>query len=163
MASTLKQSAGSPSAESQKPQVAEPSKIMEPHEYWAKSTTSEKNLKKLREWGLLPNPKLYEWVATKGQSHPTPDTHQVAIFIAHFLCGFGVYPSKFLERICRHYGIEIAHLLPNAVGMLSAFAVLCEAWLSIEPYVDLWHYFYSANYYHKCFMVGSVGFSLRKA
>jgi len=76
---------------------------------------------------MLPDPQIYEWVATKREAHPTPDTHQVAIFIAHFQCGFKVYPSKFLKRVCRHYGIEIAHLLSNAIALLSVFAFLCEA------------------------------------
>ena len=84
------------------------------------------------------------------------------VFIAHFKCGFGVFPSKFLEQICRHYGIELVHLLPNAVAMLSIFAFLCEAWLGVKPYLDLWHHFYSATYYAKNLAIGSVGFSLRR-
>ena len=50
---------------------------------------------------MLPDPQIYEWVATKREAHPTPDTHQVAIFIAH--------------------------LLSNAIALLSIFAFLCEA------------------------------------
>lgn len=47
--------------------------------------------------------------------------------------------------------------------MLSIFAFLCEAWLGVKPYVDLWHHFYSAVYYSKNLAIGLVGFSLRKA
>jgi hypothetical protein len=100
-----------------------------------------KDLEKLRERGLLLDPQIYEWVATKGQDDPTPNTHQAAVFIAHFKCNFGVFPSKFLEQICRYYGIELVHLLPNAVAMLSVFAFFYEAWLGVKPYLDLWHYF----------------------
>jgi len=46
--------------------------------------------------------------------------------------------------------------------MLSVFAFLCEAWLGVKPYLDLWHYFYSATYYAKNLAIGSVGFSLKK-
>jgi hypothetical protein len=60
-----------------------------PDQYWATLTTTEKNLTRLRERGLLPDPELVESVATKGQDHPILDTKQVAVFIAHFLCGFG--------------------------------------------------------------------------
>jgi hypothetical protein len=108
-----------------------------------------KDLEKLRERGLLLDPQIYEWVATKGQEHPTPDTHQAIVFIAHFKCSFGVFPSKFLEWIYRHYGIELIHLLPNVVAMLSVFAFLCEAWLEVKPYLDLWCHYYSAAYYSK--------------
>jgi len=83
--------------------------------------------------------------------------------MAHIKCGFGVHPSKFLERVSRHYGIEVCHLLPNAVSMLSVFSFLCEAWLGVKPYLDLWHYFYTPVYHASKLAIGSVGFSLRKA
>ena len=53
-------------------------------------------------------------------------------------------------------------MLPNAIAMLSIFTLLCEAWLGIEPYLDLWHYFYTGMYHFSKLFVGSVGFSLRK-
>lgn len=168
MASSSQQSIGSPSASSrsstkaEKPQAVQPTKVVEPDEYWAESTMSEKNLQELRDRGLLPDPQIYKWIATKAESHPTSDTHQVAVFITHFKCGFGVYPSRFLERICRHYGIKITQMLPNAVAMLSVFAFLFEAWLGVEPYLDLWRYFYSGVWYSKNLFIRSVGFSLRK-
>jgi len=74
---------------------------VDPDKYWVPLTTMKKNLEKLRERGMLPDPQIYEWVATEGEAHPTPDTHQVAIFIAH--------------------------LLSNAIALLSIFAFLCEA------------------------------------
>jgi len=166
MAFAQQQSEGSMRASSQtsaeKSQSSKPSKVVQLDEYWKASTMKVKDLKKLRERGLLPNPQIYEWTVTKGQDCPTPDTHQAVVFIAYFKCGFGGFPSKFLERICRHYGIEIAHLLPNAVAMLSVFAFLCEAWLGVKPYLDVWLYFYSATYYAKNLAIGSVGFSLKK-
>ena len=53
-------------------------------------------------------------------------------------------------------------MLPNAIAMLSVFAFLCEVWLGIEPYLDLWRYYYSGMYHATKLFVGSVGFSLRK-
>jgi hypothetical protein len=64
---------------------------VQPDEYWKASTTKVKDLNKLREQGLLLDPQIYEWVTTKGLDHPTPDTHQAAVFIAHFKCGFRVF------------------------------------------------------------------------
>ena len=75
---------------------------------------------------------------------------------------FWGFSSKFLEQICRHYGIELAHLLPNAAAMLNVFAFLCEAWLGVKPHLDLWRHFYYAVYYSKNLAIGSIGFSLRK-
>jgi hypothetical protein len=53
-------------------------------------------------------------------------------------------------------------MLPNAIAMLSVFAILCEVWLGVEPYLGLWRYFYSGMYHGTNLFVGSVGFSLRK-
>jgi hypothetical protein len=53
-------------------------------------------------------------------------------------------------------------MLPNAIAMLSIFAFLCEAWLGVEPYLDLWRYFYSGMYHGTNLFVGSVSFSYRK-
>jgi hypothetical protein len=86
-----------------------------------------KDLKKLRERGLLPDPQIYEWVATKGQEHPTPRHPSSCSLYCAFQVRLRGFPSKFLERIRRHYGIKLVHLLPNAVAMLSVFAFLCEA------------------------------------
>ena len=38
-------------------------------------------------------------------------------------------------------------MLPNAIAMLSVFAFLCEAWLGVKSYLDLWRYFYSGMYH----------------
>ena len=60
MASAQQQSEGSMSASSQtsaeKSQSSQPFKVMEPDEYWKTSTTKVKDLNKLREQGLLPDP-----------------------------------------------------------------------------------------------------------
>lgn len=64
--------------------------IMEPHQYWTESMTSRKILTTLREHGLHLDPLVYEWVATQGESHPTPDIAQISVFTTHCECGFGV-------------------------------------------------------------------------
>ena len=123
----------------------EPVVIVQLNEYRVPSMMSETNLETLRAHGLLPEG--YMWTATHGEKHPTPDTFQITTFTAHCVCGFGVPPSKFLERVCSHYKIEIAQMLPNAIAMLSVFAFLCEAWLGVKSYLDLWRYFYSGMYH----------------
>lgn len=65
------------STEAEKPPAPRPSGVVTPDQYWAPSTTTEKNLKMLRDRGLLPDPQLFEFVATKHQDAPAPDTKQV--------------------------------------------------------------------------------------
>lgn len=52
-------------------------------------------------------------------------------------------------------------MLPNAIAMLSVFTILCEAWLGIEPYLDLWRYYYSSAWHKNNLFVRSVGFTLK--
>jgi hypothetical protein len=52
-------------------------------------------------------------------------------------------------------------MLPNAIAMLSIFAILCEAWLGVEPYLDPWRCFYSGMYQKDNLFVGSVSFTLK--
>jgi hypothetical protein len=113
--------------------LAEPVVIVSMDEYWVTSMTSEANLETLRVQGLLP--KDYEWTATQGEKHPTPNTFQITTFTAHCECGFGVPPSKFLERVCRHYRIEVAQMLPNTIAMLSVFCLSMRgvAWRRALP------------------------------
>ena len=114
------------------------------------------NLETLRERRLLLDRLVYDWTTTQGESHLTPDTHQITAFTAYCESGFGVYPSKFLERVYRHYKIKIAQMMPNAIAMLSIFTFLCEAWLGTKPYLDLWRYFYSGMYHSSKLVVGSL-------
>ena len=53
-------------------------------------------------------------------------------------------------------------MLPNTIAMLSIFAILCEVWLGVKPYLSLWCYFYSGMYCGNNLFVGSVGLSFRK-
>jgi hypothetical protein len=53
-------------------------------------------------------------------------------------------------------------MLPNAIAMLSVFTIICEPWLGVKPYLNLWCYFYSRMYHGTNLFVGLVGFSLRK-
>jgi hypothetical protein len=54
-------------------------------------------------------------------------------------------------------------MLPNTIAMLSVFTFLCEAWLGVKPYLDLWSYFYSGVYHSRKLFIGSIGFSMRRA
>jgi hypothetical protein len=42
----------------------------------------------------------------------------------------------------RYYGIKLHHLTPLGVRHIAAFVTLCEAYLGIDPDLDLWKYFF---------------------
>ncbi|KAE8815199.1 hypothetical protein D1007_07525 [Hordeum vulgare] len=61
---------------------------------------------------------------------------EVVVFNEHFYRGFGL--SAFFSEWLRFFSLQPHHLAPNAILQLSAFVVLYEGFVGIEPCVDLW-------------------------
>ena len=51
--------------------------------------------------------------------------------------------SDFLDAILEAYQIQLLHLHPNSILILSIFAYLCEAYIGIRPSVELFRSFYA--------------------
>ncbi|KAE8817851.1 hypothetical protein D1007_04471 [Hordeum vulgare] len=68
----------------------------------------------------------------------TPPVGDVVVFNEHFYQGFGLPTSSFFSEWLHFFGLQPHHLAPNAILQLSAFVVLCEGFLGIEPRLDLW-------------------------
>jgi hypothetical protein len=51
-------------------------------------------------------------------------------------------PHRLLCSLLWYYSLELHHLTPSRVLHITAFVTLCEAYLGIEPELDLWKYFY---------------------
>jgi hypothetical protein len=65
-------------------------------------------------------------------------------FELYLIVGMGLPPSKFLSSIMNFLGCELVHVNPNAIDVLSCFAILCECWLGIKLDTSLFWYFYSS-------------------
>ena len=50
--------------------------------------------------------------------------------------------QRFLRGLLHYYGLELQHLNPNGIQHISAFVVLCEGYLGIEPHFELWKYLF---------------------
>jgi hypothetical protein len=58
----------------------------------------------------------------------------------------GDLPShRFLHSLLQFYGLELHHLTPSGILHIAAFVTLCEAFMGIEPHLDLWNYFFRAR------------------
>ncbi|KAE8813518.1 hypothetical protein D1007_09345 [Hordeum vulgare] len=57
----------------------------------------------------------------------------------------GVLPpfSSFFVAVLTHYQIHALHLDPSSLGILSAFAFLCKAFVGVTPSVELLCHFFS--------------------
>jgi hypothetical protein len=70
--------------------------------------------------------------------------------------------GDFLRRLLHFYRIELVHLAPNSITIISTFVHLCEAYLGIMPHFHLWRHFFQLKKTGKGVVVGSVGFMLRQ-
>jgi hypothetical protein len=79
----------------------------------------------------------------------------------HIKREFGVPAGDFLCGLLHFYRIELVHLAPNSITVISTFVHLCEAYLGIAPHFHLWRHFFELKKTGKGVVVGSVGFMLR--
>ena len=93
---------------------------------WMVSSVQEKDITKLREAGYLAK-EIAHWLPSKGQIIPTPKPHERVVFIPHFVRGLMFY-----------YGLNFHDLAPNSFLNISAFIVVCKAFLRIQPHFGLW-------------------------
>ena len=74
----------------------------------------------------------------EGQLIPTPRPHERVVFLTHFLCGLGFPLHPFVRGLMFYYGLDSHDLAPNFILNISAFIVVCKAFLCIEPHFGLW-------------------------
>ncbi|KAE8791440.1 hypothetical protein D1007_34129 [Hordeum vulgare] len=87
----------------------------------------------------LPPPASQVLVRIPGtETAPTPIAGEVVVFNEHFYRGFGLPASSFFSEWLHFFGLQSHHLALNAILQMSAFVVLCEGFLGIEPRLDLW-------------------------
>jgi hypothetical protein len=62
---------------------------------------------------------------------PNPPFGYVVSFIRHHECGFTASASRFMRRLCHHYGVELHNFTPNAISQSATFVSVCEGFLGI--------------------------------
>ena len=76
--------------------------------------------------------------AGRRQIIPTPGPHERVVFVAHFVRGLGFPLHTFVSGLMFYYGLDFHDLAPNFILNISAFIVVCEAFLRIPPHFGLW-------------------------
>jgi hypothetical protein len=84
-----------------------------------------------------------EWKAPIGEAFPMKDDKEQVIFASFFECGYNVATSDFFRGLLYYYKLELVHLVPNSIIVVSLFIHLCEAYLGIPPHFLLWWYFFN--------------------
>ena len=101
------------------------------------SSIKEKDITKLREAGYLAK-EIAHTLPAKGQIVPNPKPNERVVFIPHFVCGLGFPLHPFVRGLMFYYGLDFHDLAPNSFLNISAFIVVCEAFLRIPPHFGLW-------------------------
>ena len=74
----------------------------------------------------------------QGEIVPTPEPHERVVFIPHFVRGLGFPLHPFVCGLMFYYGLDFHDLAPISFLNISAFIVVCEAFLHIPPHFGLW-------------------------
>ena len=100
------------------------------------SSVKKKDIKELREAGYLAK-EIAHRLPAKGQIVPTPEPHERVVFRTHFIRGLGFPLRPFVRGLMFYYGLDFHDLAPNSIHNISAFIVVCEAFLRIPPHFGL--------------------------
>ena len=101
------------------------------------SSVTEENITKLREAGYLAADIAHR-LPDAGQIIPTSKPHERVLFAAHFVRGLGFPLHPFVRGLMFYYGLEFHDLSLNFVLNISAYIVVCEAFLRIRSHFGLW-------------------------
>ena len=101
------------------------------------SSVKKKDIKELREVVYLAKDIAHRLLA-KGEIVPTLEPQERVVFLTHFIRGLGFPLYPFICGLMYYYGLDIHDLAPNSILNISAFIVLCEAFLRIPPHFGLW-------------------------
>jgi hypothetical protein len=109
---------------------------------WSHSTVTRFALIELVNGGqLAPNVdgQLAAWIVPPATDRePNPLHGYIVNFIRHHEHGFAVSASRFMRRLCYHYGVELHNFAPNAILQAATFVGVCVGLLGIPVNWDLW-------------------------
>jgi hypothetical protein len=88
-------------------------------------------------------------------------TGETVVFLMHIKHGFSVPAGNLLRGLLHFYRIELVHLVPNSITIISTSVHLCKAYLGIAPHFHLWRHFFELKKTGKGVVIGSVDFMLR--
>jgi hypothetical protein len=141
---------------------AEVACIPDPQAVWVRSTMTGAKIQTLVDRGLLRPKTEVEWRAAAGEEFLSEDVKEQEIFASFFEHGFNLPAGDFFRGLLYYYRLELVHLVPNSIIVVSTFIHFCEAYLGIPPHFTLWRYFfYVKSTSKRSGPVGAVMFNFR--
>ena len=100
------------------------------------SSVMEEQIQKLRNAGYLAS-NIVHRLPDERELIPTPRPHERVVFLPHFLRGLGFPLHPFVRGLMFYYGLDFHDLAPNFILNISAFIIVCEAFLCTSPHFGL--------------------------
>jgi hypothetical protein len=97
------------------------------------SVVSESDLLCLVDVGVLPLKELCSWRIFRGVTVPTEDTHESIVYIPFLIRGLALPISPFFRGLLDFYHLNLTHLNPSSILLISIFVHLCEAYHEFFP------------------------------
>jgi hypothetical protein len=97
--------------------------------------------------GLLQPKTEVEWRAAAREEFPSEDIKEQVVFASFLECGFNLPAGDFFRGLLYYYRLELVHLVPKSITVVSTFIHFCEAYLGIPPHFMLWRYFFLCQEY----------------
>jgi hypothetical protein len=104
------------------------------------------HLQKHVKRGFMTATELMACHVLEDPSFPTPAEGYMVSFVAFHERGFVTPSHQFLHSLLRHYGPELHHLTPSGSLHIAEFMTLCEAYLGIDPELDLSNCFFHVRH-----------------
>jgi hypothetical protein len=139
----------------------EKASIPDPSTVWETPTVTEEQIQSLADRRLLRPKAQVGWRPVAGEEFPTEGTGEIVVFLAHIERGFGVPAGDFLRGLLHFYHIELVHLAPNLITIISTFVHLYEASRHRAPFPPMAPLL-RAEEDGQGVVVGSIGFMLRR-
>jgi hypothetical protein len=86
---------------------------------------------------MLPSEERVVARAPGGEVVPEPQAGEHVVFACHFPRGFGLPVSLFFRLLLDTFDLQPHHLGPNAILYIASFVTLCEGYLGMLPFVEL--------------------------
>ena len=118
---------------------------------WGRSSATEAVLEGLVAERLMPlntNPSRPVWIPPRPEEiELNPPSGYIVSLVRLHERGFGVPASRFVRALCDHYRVELHNFAPNSISQAAVFVALCEGYLGIEAYWDLWIHLFRGDLY----------------
>jgi hypothetical protein len=137
----------------------------ETRESWPASAIMQEHLQNLISQWYMTAAELAICCVPEDSASPAPVGGYIVACVMFYERGFGVPSHQFLYLLLQFYGLELHHLTPLGILHIAAFVTMCEAYMGIEPHLDLWNYFFCARLWPgsdaKAMVWGSVDIFVR--